>query len=244
MKALILAAGFGKRLRPITLSIPKAMVPVNGVPLLVNALNHLSSIGVDEIGIVIGHMGNYIRTEIGQSWKGVPVSYFENERYLETNNIVSLYKAAEFCTGDMLMLECDLFYRQELLECLMGGDGECNILVSPFDKETMDGTIIQTGRDGCMSLVLGKWQMPEYDYSNARKTVNMYKFTGEFVRDKFMPLTKWYVENVGVDSYYEIVLGCLMYMREYDIRLVEVASSMWCEIDDADDLKRAGELFK
>ena len=50
MKALILAAGFGKRLRPITNTIPKSMVEVNGTPLLCNALNNVTACGITEIG--------------------------------------------------------------------------------------------------------------------------------------------------------------------------------------------------
>ena len=129
MKALILAAGFGKRLRPITNTIPKSMVEVNGTPLLCNALNNVTACGITEIGIVVGHMADYIREKIGNEWNGVPVRYFENTRYLETNNVVSLYKAADFCDDDMIMLECDIYYHKEMIERLLEGKGECSILV-------------------------------------------------------------------------------------------------------------------
>ena len=89
MKALILAAGFGKRLQPITNTIPKSMVEVNGTPLLVNALNNLTALGITEIGIVVVHMADYIKDHIGTEFKGARISYYENPRYLETNNIVS-----------------------------------------------------------------------------------------------------------------------------------------------------------
>ena len=54
-KAVILAAGVGDRLRPFTQEFPKCLVPVNGVPILVNALTHLSDVGVTEVVIVVGH---------------------------------------------------------------------------------------------------------------------------------------------------------------------------------------------
>ena len=54
-------------------------------------------------------------------WRGIPIKYYENKRYLETNNIVSLYKAIDFCDEDMLMLECDIFYHKEMLEALKAG---------------------------------------------------------------------------------------------------------------------------
>lgn len=242
MKALILAAGFGKRLRPITNTIPKSMVEVNGTPLLVNALNNLTALGITEIGIVVGHMAEYIRSAIGSEFNGAVISYFENPRYLETNNIVSLYKAVDFCDDDMLMLECDIYYHKEMLEKLMKGEGECSILVSPFNPETMDGSVIRVEKDKALELILGKWQGDDFDYSQTRKTVNMYRFTKSFAA-KYMPLIKWYVENMGEQSYYEKVLGSLLYLRECDVRIVEVPESMWCEVDDAEDLARARARF-
>lgn len=243
MKALILAAGFGKRLQPITNEIPKSMVKVNGTPLLVNALNNLIDLGIKDIGIVVGHMADYIKEHVGTIYRGAKISYYENARYLETNNVVSLYQAADFCDDDMLMLECDFYYHKEMLAYLLDGKGECSILVSPFNPKTMDGSVITIEGDVARGLTLGKWQGEGFDYSNARKTVNMYKFTKKFVENKYMPLVKWYVENMGENSYYEKILGALLYLRECDAHIVEVPEEMWCEIDDVNDLTRARERF-
>lgn len=242
MKALILAAGYGKRLQPITNTIPKSMVEVNGTPLLVNALNNLTALGIMDIGIVVGHMAEYIHEHIGNEWNGAKISYFENSRYLETNNVFSLYKAVDFCDDDMLMLECDIYYHKEMLERLMAGEGDCSILVSPFNPDTMDGSVIRVAGTNALELILGKWQGGDFDYCSTRKTVNMYRFTKEFAV-KYMALIRWYVENMGENSYYEKVLGSLMYLRECDLRIVEVPEEMWCEIDDSDDLRRARERF-
>ena len=243
MKALILAAGYGRRLQPITNKIPKSMVEINGTPLLVNALNNLVGIGVNEIGIVVGHMAEYIKAEIGEEWKGVPIHYYENKRYLETNNVVSLYHAIDFCNDDMLMLECDIYYHKEMLEKLKEGKGDCAILVSPFNPLTMDGTVVQVRGEKACELVLGKWQDKSFDYIGTKKTVNMYRFTKEFAI-RYAQLIKWYVENMGESSYYEKVLGSLIYLQECDIRVVEVPEEMWCEVDDAEDLARAKRRFE
>ena len=238
MKALILAAGFGKRLQPITNTIPKSMVEVAGTPLLINALNILTGLGIRDIGIVIGHMADYITGRIGNEYRGAAITYYRNDRYLETNNVASLAAAADYCDDDMLLMECDLFYEPAMIEMLLKGSGDCSILVSPFDKDTMDGTVIRTEGDKALELILGKWQDENYDYSDTRKTVNMYRFTKEFAKS-YLELVKWYVASVGENSYYEKVLGSLMYLKEYDIRVVEVPKDMWCEIDDAEDLERA-----
>ena len=242
MKALILAAGYGKRLQPITNVIPKSMVEVNGTPLLINALNNLIALGIRDIGIVVGHMADYIREHISDEYNGAKISFFENARYLETNNVFSLYQAVSFCDDDMLMLECDIYYHKEMLEALMAGGGECSILVSPFNPVTMDGTVIRVAGDRAMELILGKWQGADFDYGQTRKTVNMYRFSKSFTA-KYMPLIRWYVEHMGEKSYYEKVLGSLIYLRESDVRIVEVPEEMWCEIDDIDDLDRARARF-
>lgn len=59
-----------------------------------------------------------------------------------------------------------------------------------------------------------------------------------------MPLIKWYVENMSENSYYEKVLGSLLYLWECDAHIVEVPEEMWCEVDDADDLTRVRERFE
>lgn len=244
MKALILAAGFGKRMRPITNTIPKAMIEISGTPLLFNSLDNLVAVGIKDIAIVVGHMADSIRAQIGNEWKGAKVCYFENTRYIETNNIISLLRATEYCDDDMLLLECDIYYPKELLDVFLrrGRKGDCSILVSPYNPMTMSGTVIRVDGDNALELILGKWQGDGFDYSNTKKTVNIYYFTKEFI-GKYMSLVRWYVENIDENSYYETVLGGMIYWKRYDIRVVEVSEKMWCEIDDVGDLNRAKDIF-
>ena len=115
MKALILAAGRGKRLYPLTDNLPKALVDVGGIPLLIRTLNMLGQIGIREIGIVVGYRGDDIRKAVGDRWKTVPVRYYENKRYETTNNVVSFCMAADFCDDDLLLLECDICCGQDVL---------------------------------------------------------------------------------------------------------------------------------
>ena len=107
----------------------------------------------------------------------------------------------------------------------------------------MDGTVIRCEGNVALELVLGKWQFRGFDYTNAYKTVNMYKFSRDFIEGKYAPLVRWYVEHMGDNIYYEKVLGSLMYYRECDVRIVEVPEDMWCEIDKAEDLARAQRRF-
>ena len=142
------------------------------------------------------------------------------------------------------MLECDLFYQRDLIDTVLDGEGEASILVSKYNPDIMDGTVIETdvGTHAKM-LYINKHQGADFDFSDKYKTVNVYKFTEEFLVKKFMPAIEIYINAESVNSYYELVLGSLIYTGNSDIHIVEIDESRWCEIDDAEDLKRAKEKF-
>lgn len=244
MKGLILAAGKGSRLNPITNDRPKAMVEVEGIPLIIRTIESLIKYNVMEIGIVIGYMGDFIKNYIGDEWNGARITYIENEKYESTNNMVSLYKAKEYMDDDIVLCECDIIFQESIIDEIVHAEGECNILVSPFNAKTMDGTIIEVKDDRAVSLILGKWQNPNTDYSAMKKTVNMYKFEKSFLQYKFIPQMKMFLDTYDRNSYYEVALGGLIYYRLSDIRVVEIEENRWAEIDNIDDLMTASEKIK
>lgn len=244
MQALILAAGCGKRLRPLTDYVPKSLVEVNGVPLLVNALECLSGRGIEEVVIVVGDKREIIVERIGFDYKGMRIVYVENPRYQETNNIYSFWLARNYVHDDVVMLECDLFYRRSLVDKVLEGSGECNILVSPYDAGTMDGTVIAMDGDGRVkNLVIKRDQGEGFDYEGKYKTVNVYTFKRDFIKNQLFPFVDTYVQRQSVNSYYELVLGGLIYWGNGDVRAVEISGEEWCEIDDMEDLRKAEEKF-
>lgn len=89
MKAMVLAAGAGTRLRPITGgTIPKPMVDLGAGPLLEHTVNHLVEAGVGEIVINLHHRGDVIRDHFGTSWRGTPITYVEEDELLGTAGAV------------------------------------------------------------------------------------------------------------------------------------------------------------
>mgnify|MGYP000144625588 CR=1 FL=1 len=240
MQALILAAGCGKRLRPLTDYVPKSLVEVNGIPLLVNALECLSGRGIGEVLLVVGDKKEMIVDRLGFRYKEMRIVYIDNPLYLETNNIYSFWLARPYVHDDVVMLECDLFYQRSLVDRVFDGDGECRILVSPFNREVMDGTVVTVdGGNQVKSLTIKREQGAGFDYSDKFKTVNIYWFNKDFILNKLFPFVETYVKQQSVNSYYELVLGGLIYWGNSDIRAVCVDEVEWCEIDDMEDLKKA-----
>jgi NDP-sugar pyrophosphorylase family protein len=143
------------------------------------------------------------------------------------------------------MLECDLFYRKELIDkILQESDASCSLLVSRYNSDTMNGTVVTTDKNNTvLSLVIKRNQKENFDYSDVAKTVNIYFFKKPFIVGKFLPTIETYIETQSDNSYYELVLGSLIYYGNDDIRAIYVDESEWCEIDDTDDLKKANLLF-
>ena len=108
-RAIIVAAGEGRRLRPVTLDTPKPLVTVNGTRLIDTSIKALKHHGIHEIYIVTGYKSEQFR----EVYKEDPeIIILENEHYLEGNNITSLYVAREYLPG-AFVLEGDLIISNE-----------------------------------------------------------------------------------------------------------------------------------
>src|SRR3954452_13588183 len=86
-RALILAAGRGQRMRPLTTDVPKCLVEVNGVPILFRSLRVLASAGVTEAIIVVGHKAAQVRRRVGHNFAGIDIEYVDAPSFDSTNNI-------------------------------------------------------------------------------------------------------------------------------------------------------------
>ncbi|MGB8801909.1 MAG: phosphocholine cytidylyltransferase family protein [Candidatus Acidiferrales bacterium] len=124
MRAIILAAGRGSRLGHLGNDRPKCFVELEGKPLIERQIAALRRGGADEIGVVRGYRAEMI------DFPGL--SYFANERWAETNMVMSLVAAASWLrTGPVIVSYGDIFYRNELVRGLAGAPGQ---LVISYDR--------------------------------------------------------------------------------------------------------------
>ena len=115
MKAVILAAGEGTRLQPITSTRPKHLINVGGKPILEHCLNAVKTSGIDEALIVIHYMGDTIRQYFGDGKKfGLKIEYVEQKTMLGTGNAVSLVEP--HVKDDFLMVYGDLLFSAEVVK--------------------------------------------------------------------------------------------------------------------------------
>ncbi len=118
-EAVILVAGLGSRLKPMTESAPKCLTQVNGVPILANMLNILSGAGIRDATLVVGYLGYTVKSFAGSVWQGMNLHYAENPIYDRTNTTYSLLLALKIMDTEsynVLVLEGDVFFEKTLMD--------------------------------------------------------------------------------------------------------------------------------
>lgn len=125
MRAIILAAGRGSRMGHLGGDRPKCLIELEGKPLIERQIAALRRGGVDEIGVVRGYRAEMIDFP--------SLSYFVNDRWAETNIVMSLATAAPWlCSGPVIVSYADIFYRSELVHGLAAAPGQ---LVISYDRD-------------------------------------------------------------------------------------------------------------
>ncbi len=244
MQAMILAAGMGRRLGPYTDGNTKCMVKVAGRTLIHRMLDSLTRHPLSKIILVVGYKGENLQKHVGDSWNGVPVVYVTNEIYDKTNNIYSLYLARHYLMEeDTLLLESDLIFSDAVLDALINDRRKSLVLVSRF-QTWMDGTVVRIGKkEKILQFISGK----KFNYAlskNYYKTVNIYKFSTAFSRNRYIPFLEAYVQAMGHNEYYEQVLGVINSLDRSELRACILdRNAVWYEIDDKQDLDNAEVLF-
>ena len=123
MLAIIIAAGKGERLMPLTNDKPKCMLDVGGRPIIQHQVNTLRSAGVDRVAIIKGYQHERVRI------KDQNVSSFLNEDYQNNNILESLFYAEEVIKGDVIILYSDIIFEKTVVDKLLKSSDEISIVV-------------------------------------------------------------------------------------------------------------------
>ena len=243
MQAIILAAGMGKRLGEYTKNNTKCMVSVNGTPLIDRMLGQLSKLKLSRVVIVVGYEGQKLMNHVGTERDGLKIEYIYNPIYDKTNNIYSLALAKEkMQEDDTLLLESDLIFDDRMLPLLVDNPFPNLALVAKYET-WMDGTMVVIDKDNSIVNFVTKAAFNYHHVDQYYKTVNIYKFSKEFSRDKYVPFLEAYSKAVGNNEYYENVLRIITFLNSHELKALPITNEKWYEIDDKQDLDIAEALF-
>jgi histidinol-phosphate/aromatic aminotransferase/cobyric acid decarboxylase-like protein/choline kinase len=243
MQAVILAAGMGNRLGKFTRDNTKCMLLINGRRLIERALDALFAAGIRKCIIVVGYQKQNLMDCIGSKYKDMDVHYVSNDIYSKTNNIYSLYLAKDYLVSDdTILLESDLIFEDRIISEMLDCPGNALAAVAPYES-WMDGTVVQLAHNNTISAFIPRKFFKYSEKETYYKTVNIYKFSKEFLREVYVPFLEAYSRAMGNNEYYEQVLRVIAVLDKHEIKAFILSGQKWYEIDDIQDKNIAETIF-
>ncbi len=241
MKAVILSAGQGKRLLPLTADRPKCLLPLAGKSVLGWQLEVLAANGVELVTVVTGYGAGLVDDEIGKEYVkrlGLRVETLYNREFATSDNLVSCWRARSLMEGDFLLINGDTIFEKKALERLLAGARE-PVTVTISRKSAYDADDMKVRLDGERLVRIGKdLALDEVD----GESIGMILFRdrgGDWFRrslgkalENEAARRRWYLSVIDEMASEDRVWTC------------SVAGLDWQEIDFPEDLERAEKLVQ
>jgi choline kinase len=234
--ALLLAAGTGSRLFPLTKSSPKCLTLVNEKSILERLVDNLIKQGFKRLVIVTGYKKECIMDFLGSKSGNLTIEYIHSPLYRTTNNIYSLWMARNIIDEPFVLFESDLVLNTSLLDEMVFPDKMAVAQMQPW----LNGTTVSVNKQNQVT----QFQKGTTDtYSDIRhKTVNIYSFSLSSWRAIVTRLNQ-YISEGSVNCYYETVFSEMIADKSLSLESVSFDHKPWYEIDTIHDLAEAEKLF-
>lgn len=220
-RAIIMAAGVGQRMQPLTNEIPKPMVKVNGVRMIQTVIDGLMKNGIDEIYVVVGYLKDKFH-ELKEEYPNIQI--IENPYYSECNNISSLYVAREHLENAIILDGDQIIFNDSILKKEFEKSGYNAIWT---DEETDEWLMqVENGRVLSCSRTGGKtgWQLFSVSRWNEEDGRRLRKY-----------LSVEFVEKGNRQIYWDDV-AMFLYFDKFDLGIQKMNKGDIVEIDSLQEL--------
>jgi len=229
MKAVILAAGQGTRIRSVHGEHPKCLIEVDNTTILDHQLDALSMVGINDVVIVVGYEKEQIVAHVNARQPLTQkIHFIENPAFAITNNIYSLRLALEWVRGDsFIVLNADVIFNPEILDVAVRPHAPISMIVDPLWRDETMKVVILDDRVIRMS-----------------KTISREEFTGTYIgitvfskgiQNRFFHKMEDLIAAGRVNDFFNVVVQELA-NEEVPVGYTSTDGLPWAEIDDPVDL--------
>jgi HAD superfamily hydrolase (TIGR01450 family) len=237
MKAIILAAGVGSRLSPITDQKPKTLVKVNNKAMIDYIVDALIFADIKTIVVCVGYRGHQLKQHLTDKYSQlVELVFVDNQIYDSTNNMYSLYLAKAHLQGDVLLMNADLVIDKEIISELVRIEGSAVAVdKGNYLEEAMKVVVV----DGIIKNISKK--IAEGDAYGS--SIDIYKFSAEATDVLRGYISKIIEDEKDLNQWTEVLLDRVFQQMLVIARPFDIGSRKWYEIDNLQDLSKAEILF-
>lgn len=239
IKAIILAAGVGSRIRPLTDNCPKSLLKVEGKPILEMMITNILDCGITEIILVLGYLQEQIKAFVTDTFPELNVTYLVNESYANTNTGYSLMLAENVVgSSAFIKFDADVVFDKNILSNLIACDYENCLCIDKniqLDAEEIKVIIAEN------NMVV-----------KANKTVNPAEAVGESIGIEkisaatavklFAELRLMMADEVNHQEYYEGAYERLI-NQHVPFYSLDITGLKWIEIDTLEDFSEAANIY-
>jgi len=244
---VVLGAGLGSRLHPLTAQRPKCAVPLAGEPLAARVIGQLYRRGVRRATVVVGHMAERGRLLIGRSLArlaDLDLSFVHNEEFAATNTMYSALLAMPALAGGGYLVEGDIAASESAIDRLVGASPARSWWAADPWRANHSGSRLRAVGLGSGARIVGQEIRRQ---AGARETGGLWKSAGMLALDAAGAAAL--ARALAADAadghralYYDEVIG--RHLTDFDLQILDLDGAAWVEIDDHDDLAEARRLFE
>lgn len=233
MKAVILAAGQGTRIRSVHGERPKCLIEVDESTILDHQLEALSMAGIDEVAIVVGYEKEQIINHVKQGTGnyGQTIQFIENPAFAITNNIYSLWLAKEWICGEsFICLNADVIFDPEVLLSAVRSKAPISMIVDPLWRDETMKVIIAGNRVLRMSKKISR-----EGFSGTYIGITVFHHS---IHEKFLARMDRLISGGRVNEFFNVAVQELA-DEGVHVGFTSTDGLPWAEIDDPLDLSFA-----